>query len=63
LIRKGMKEDQNKIDYIRKHGLGKTLEWEEMLKYQYHGEKQEKKENGFRNEVEAIVEELGKAFL
>ncbi len=60
LNREGMKEDQNTINYIRKHGLGKTIDWEEMLKYQYHGEKQEKKENGFRNDAEAIVEELRK---
>lgn len=63
LNREGMKEDQNTINYIYKHELGKTIEWEEMLKYQYYGEKQVKKENGFRNEVEAIVEELGKVFL
>lgn len=37
----------------------KTIEWDEMLKYQYNGEKRKKKENGFRNEVDAIVEELG----
>ncbi|SLL17967.1 Uncharacterised protein [Mycobacteroides abscessus subsp. abscessus] len=63
LNREGMKEDLNTINYIRKYGLGKTIDWKEMLKYQYHGEKREKKENGFRNEVQAIVEELGKVFL
>lgn len=61
LNREGMKEDENTINYIRKHGLGKTIEWGELLKYQYHGEKQEKKENGFKNEVEEIVEKLREA--
>lgn len=61
LNREGMTEDQHTINYIRQHGLGKTIEWEEMQKYQYQGEKQEKKENGFKNEVEEIVGELREA--
>lgn len=59
LNRDGMKEDQNTIAFVLKHALGEVMEWEEFLDFRYErGKRERKTSNGFRNQVDVIVDEL-----
>jgi len=58
-----MKEDQNTIQFILEHGLGEVIEWKDFLEYQVDIEMCGKRNIGFKNELEDIVDSLLKLVL
>lgn len=58
LNRKGLIEDQNTINYIKKNNLGEIIDWEKFRDYQYKQNRKQNFNTSYVNEVDRIAEDI-----